>query len=217
MTPHRASRLLLTERDALLPLLRSLDAADFDRPTVLPGWSVRDVLAHCAAALTMAATGTMHTFSPADNEADVATRRGWPIDAVLTELDSGYTGAAEAIATAGGVLDGIALGEWVHGGDVRDALGIESAYATDGVDDALAIAAQRSRGPRLSIPPTRVTLTDREALDIGTGTPDAGTAPVIAEIVTDTATFIRLIAGRRPDPVRLHITGADPAEYVMFS
>jgi hypothetical protein len=37
-------RLLLTEAAALLPILRATPAADFDRPTPCPGWSVQDVL-----------------------------------------------------------------------------------------------------------------------------------------------------------------------------
>jgi uncharacterized protein (TIGR03083 family) len=38
---------LLPKVDAkLLELLRSLDAADWDRPTIVPGWKVRDIVAH---------------------------------------------------------------------------------------------------------------------------------------------------------------------------
>lgn len=70
----RGARLLLTERDAILPIVRSVPPGDFDRPTVLPGWSVRDVLAHCAAALGLVAAGTGHAFSPAENQREVDDR-----------------------------------------------------------------------------------------------------------------------------------------------
>lgn len=72
----RGARLLLTERDAILPILRRTPPSDFDRPTILPGWSVRDVLAHCAAALGMAAAGTSHGFSPRKISATSMTASG---------------------------------------------------------------------------------------------------------------------------------------------
>ena len=138
--PRRPARLLRAERAALLPILHRTPERAFDRPTACPGWSVRDVLAHCAAALSRVATGNLHAFTPAHNEVDVADRRGWPLADVLSELSAGYQEAGEAIAEAGGELDAIALGEWLHGGDVRAALGEPLAYASDGFDDACAIA-----------------------------------------------------------------------------
>jgi hypothetical protein len=48
--PERPARLLRAEHDALLPILRRAAGPAFDRPTACPGWSVRDVLAHCGAA-----------------------------------------------------------------------------------------------------------------------------------------------------------------------
>jgi len=117
------ARLLLTERDALLPILGRTPAGVFDRPTICTGWSVRDVLAHCGAALLRLAEGRLHGFTPELNELDVAERRSWPLHTVVDELRRGYGAAAPALTAAEGKLDGVALGEWVHGGDVRAALG----------------------------------------------------------------------------------------------
>lgn len=206
--PGRGARLLLTERDAILPLLTARPEADFDRPTVLPGWSVRDVVAHCAAALTMTAGGTAHGFTAQDNERDLTLRRDWPLPQLLDELAGGYRDAAAVIAAAGGPLDGLALGEWVHGGDIRDALELTDAYASAGIDDALVLFAERSRAARFAVPFTRVRLGDRE-FDLGTDAP-------VADLVTDAATFVRLCAGRSPDPTRYRLTGADPDRYVLF-
>jgi len=61
------SRLLLAERDSLLPMLRRTPEAAFDLPTVCTQWSVRDVIAHCASALIRVVTCAEHSFSPADN------------------------------------------------------------------------------------------------------------------------------------------------------
>uniref|UniRef100_UPI0015F05715 maleylpyruvate isomerase N-terminal domain-containing protein n=1 Tax=Pseudonocardia pini TaxID=2758030 RepID=UPI0015F05715 len=41
-----AARLAATEYDRYLDLLRSLDAADWARPTDCPGWDVRAMAAH---------------------------------------------------------------------------------------------------------------------------------------------------------------------------
>jgi hypothetical protein len=50
--PDLGARLLLTECDALLPILRRTPANAFARPTVCTGRTVREVLARCGAALT---------------------------------------------------------------------------------------------------------------------------------------------------------------------
>ena len=147
------ARLLRTEADALLPILGHTPAAAFDRPTVCTGWSVRDVLAHCAAALVRLAEGRLHQFTPEQNEADVAERRPWPLEDVLAELERGYTAAGPALTAAGGRGDGIALGEWVHGGDVREALQEPLPYESDGLEDALALLVERSQAR--AVPPTR--------------------------------------------------------------
>jgi uncharacterized protein (TIGR03083 family) len=213
MTPDRpadlAARLLETERDALLPMLARTPAAAFDRPTACPGWSVRDVLAHCGAALLRVAEGRLHRFTPEDNEGDVAERRSWPLGSVLAELERGYHQAAPAITAAGGALDGVALGEWVHGGDVREALGEPLPYESEGVEDALVLLVERSR--RQAVPPTRLRLGDRE---LRLGAPDGDPS---AELDTDVATLVRLCAGRRPDPARFSLRGADPGQFLLFT
>jgi uncharacterized protein (TIGR03083 family) len=208
--PHLGARLLRTEADALLPILRRTPAAAFDRPTVCTGWSVRDVLAHCAAALVRLAEGRLHQFTPEQNEADVAERRPWPLEDVLAELERGYTVAGPALAAAAGRGDGIALGEWVHGGDVREALQEPLPYASDGIEDALVLLVERSQAR--AVPPTRVRLPDRELL-LGVAV-DSGRPP--AELVTDPATLVRLCSGRRPDPSRFTLRGADLDRYQLF-
>ncbi|NEE55473.1 hypothetical protein G3M55_64200, partial [Streptomyces sp. SID8455] len=66
-------------------------------------------------------------------------RAGLPLPALLDELERGMTGAGPVIAAAGGKLDGVALGEWVHAGDVREAWGLEGAYAGSGLGYALGL------------------------------------------------------------------------------
>jgi uncharacterized protein (TIGR03083 family) len=135
------SRLLLAERDSLLPMLRRTPEAAFDLPTVCTQWSVRDVIAHCASALVRVVTGTEHSFSPADNQVDVDERKGWPLSELLAELERAYALAAAAPSVAR-----VAFGEWVHGGDIREALGEPDAYASAGVEDALVILSGTPHG-----------------------------------------------------------------------
>ncbi|WP_436772578.1 maleylpyruvate isomerase family mycothiol-dependent enzyme [Yinghuangia sp. YIM S09857] len=203
-------RLLLAERDALLPILRAAEPSAFTLPTVLPGWCVRDVLAHCAAALTMAATDTLHDFGDDANAADIAARADLPISDVLDELEAGYESAAEAIVARGGAWDALALGEWVHGGDVREAFGIGDAYASAGIDEALTLLCERMAQPSRAVPPTDVRLPDRA---FRLGAPEAEAA---ATLDTDAGTLMRMIAGRAPDPGRYTLKGAAPEAYVTF-
>jgi uncharacterized protein (TIGR03083 family) len=207
--PERPARLLRAEHDALLPILRRTPEAAFDRPTACPAWSVRDVLAHCAAALTRVATGDLHAFTPELNQVDVDERRGWPLDRLLAELTDGYLTGGAAIAAGGGRLDPIAIGEWVHGGDVREALGEPLAYASDGFDDACVLLADRAR--RRSVPLVEVTLPER-ALRLGVPVP--GRPP--ATLTASNAALMRLFAGRPAATADYQLAGATAAELVIF-
>ena len=202
-----AARLLLIESDVLRPILERTPEGHFDRPTICTGWSVRDVLAHCGSALTMTASGDFHDFTPEDNERDVEERRPWALKAVLDELSEGYRAAAEAIDTAGGDLDGIGLGEWVHGGDVRLALGKPRPYASEGSDLAVSLMVERSVAQRC--PPIDVSV-DGAAFRFGAGDEAVGS------VTADVETFIRLCSGRDPDPSRYRLDGVEAGALVLF-
>jgi uncharacterized protein (TIGR03083 family) len=217
--PQRPVRLLRAEHDQLLPILHRTSEAAFGNPTACPGWSVRDVLAHCGAALTRAATGRLHAFTPELNELDVAQRRDWPLPRLLSELERGYLDAGPVIAGAGGRLDAIALGEWIHGGDVRDALGEPLAYESDGFADACALLTERAR--RREVPLVEVSLPNDTLPDdtlpdetLRLGVPVPGRPP--ATLVTGRATLMRLFAGRPAGPGGYQLSGAVPGELVVF-
>lgn len=195
------------EAEALPAMLARTPAEHFDRPTICSGWSVRDVLAHCGAALTHITEGTVHRFTPEDNERDVEQRRSWDLDDVIEELVAGYHGAAQAIDRAGGTLDGVGLGEWIHGGDVREALDEPGAYKSAGVDLAVDLLVHRSR--RQGQTTISVTLPSDQLLF---GPDDEAEA----ELSTDVETFVRLCSGRRPDPDRYQLAGCDPSAMVLF-
>jgi uncharacterized protein (TIGR03083 family) len=110
---------------------------------------------------------------------------------VVDELERGMTDAGPVIAEAGGALDEIALGEWVHAGDVREALGAPGAYAGAGLEYALPLLAHVTREQgRL---PLHADLDDMdEPLRLG----DAGGERPPARYIGDAATLVRLYAGR---------------------
>ncbi|GMQ98754.1 MAG: maleylpyruvate isomerase family mycothiol-dependent enzyme [Acidimicrobiia bacterium] len=203
-----AAQLLMIEADAIRPVLESLDPSQFDEPTVLTGWSVRDVIAHCGAALSMVAAEDMHGFSPAENEADVESRRGQPLAVVLDELFAGYSSAAARIDLADGRLDGIGLGEWIHGGDVREAVGAPRPYTSEGVELAFDLLFERSR----SIPGTPVL----EALVDGQSHRFGDTGETVGSLTTDIETFVRLCGGRRPDSDRYQLSGVPASDLALF-
>ncbi|MFF6811208.1 maleylpyruvate isomerase family mycothiol-dependent enzyme [Streptomyces sp. NPDC012403] len=212
--PELPGRLLTVERDVLVPLLRGRADADFALPVVAcPGWTVRDVLAHCSAAFTRVLERRFEdgVFSPESNERDIAERAGWTNARVVDELERGMTEAGPVIARAGGALDILALGEWVHAGDVRVALGEPGAYAGAGLPYALTLLGQVTSGKGHL--PLHADLDDAdEPLRLGDAT---GERPP-ARYIGDGPTLVRLYAGRPVDGASYELAGAEAAELNIF-
>ena len=150
--PELPGLLLRTERDALIPLLRAASEDAFALRTACPGWTVRHVISHCATALTRLIENRFEpgVFTPESNDRDIAGRAHLPISAVIDELERGMTEAGPLMAASDGAMDGLALGEWVHAGDVRDAFGVEGAYAGAGLAtalDLLTVQAKKRKAP----------------------------------------------------------------------
>ncbi|MGI9604205.1 MAG: maleylpyruvate isomerase family mycothiol-dependent enzyme [Acidimicrobiales bacterium] len=202
-----AAELLVVEADALPVVLDRYPPDALDRDTALAGWRVRDVLAHCGAALGHLIAGDEMVFTPEANQRDVDERAGWPLDRVLDELFDAYPKAAAIIDRADGLADGLGLGEWVHGGDIRDALGQPDAYGSDGIDLAVPLLLERSE--QMGAASLTIDI-DGEAHVFGPG-------PPVGTLSTDRATFVRLCAGRGADRQNYRITGAEPADLVIFS
>ncbi|QIJ63342.1 maleylpyruvate isomerase family mycothiol-dependent enzyme [Streptomyces sp. JB150] len=212
--PELPGRLLTIERDALVPLLRSRAESDFALPVAAcPGWTVRDVLAHCSAALTRVVENRFEkgVFSPESNDRDIAERADWTNARVVDELERGMTEAGPVIARSGGVLDMIALGEWVHAGDVREVFGEPGAYGGAGLPYALDLLARltRERGHV----PLHADLDDRdEPLLLGEA---SGTRPP-ARFIGSAPTLIRLYAGRPTAGADYELAGVEAAGLNIF-
>ncbi|WP_345594962.1 maleylpyruvate isomerase family mycothiol-dependent enzyme [Streptomyces marokkonensis] len=213
--PELPGRLLATERDELVPLLRALADTDFALPVpACPGWTVRDVLAHCSAALLRVVENRFEdgVFSPESNDRDIAERADWTNARVVDELERGMTEAGPVVVRAGGALDGLALGEWVHAGDVRVALGEPGAYAGRGLPDALALLGTLTR--------------DRGHVPLHADLDDADQPLKLGEVsgerppgrfIGDAATLLRLYAGRPlGEAAGYELAGVEEAELNLF-
>ncbi|WP_210577872.1 maleylpyruvate isomerase family mycothiol-dependent enzyme [Streptomyces sp. GESEQ-4] len=212
--PELPGRLLITERDTLIPLLRERPDTDFARPVAAcPGWSVRDVLAHCSAALLRVVESRFENdvFSPEANDRDIAERADWTNARVVDELERGMTDAGPVIAASGGAFDGIALGEWVHAGDVREAWGEPGAYAGPGLPYALTLlaAVTRERGHL----PLHADLDDvDEPVRLG----DVSGTRTPARFIGDAATLVRLYSGRTTAGASYELAGVKETELNIF-
>ncbi|MER6009917.1 maleylpyruvate isomerase family mycothiol-dependent enzyme [Streptomyces bluensis] len=211
--PELPGRLLAAERDVLIPLLRERPEEYFAVRTCCPGWTVRHVLAHCSAALSRVVESRFEegVFSPESNDRDIAERHDWSIGQVVDELERGMAEAGPVIAKAGGRLDGVALGEWVHAGDVRDAWGEPEAYGGERTELALQLLAWliRERG-HLALH------ADLDDVDepLLLGVPSGERPP--ARYLGDAATLVRLCAGRPLTGTRYELAGAVEAELNLF-
>lgn len=205
MSLRPAAQILLIAVEEIGRVLSEAPATDQNLTTACDPWTVRDVLAHCSGSMLRATEDRVHRFTPEDNELDVQERQSWDFDRVRAELQTTSQPTADRIDDAGGPLDGLGLGVWVHCGDVRDALGVDDPYSGPGIDLGLELLAERSR--RLDFRPT-VTVED-QVLEVGSGS-DRGS------LVTDAETFVRLTGGRSPDPGRFRLLDLEPAELVLF-
>ncbi|KAB1988513.1 maleylpyruvate isomerase family mycothiol-dependent enzyme [Streptomyces triticiradicis] len=213
--PELPGLLLRTERDALIPLLRARPEDDFSRPTAgCPKWTVRDVLAHCSSALMRVVERRYEpgVFSPEANDRDIAERADWPTERVIDELERGMTEAGPVIARTRGAVDAVALGEWIHAGDVREAFGEPGAYEGAGLPHALRLMAHISR--ERDLVPLHADLDDLDdPLRLG-GVP--GDRPP-ARYIGGAATLVRLCSGRPvPEATVYELVGAREEELNLF-
>ena len=204
-TLRPAAAILLIAVEEIARVLSEGPEANRDLSTACDPWTVGDVLAHCSGSLLRLVEDRGHRFTPEDNEIDVEERRSWPYQQVLEELLATASPAAERVEAAGGPIDGLGLGVWVHCGDIRQAVGIPDPYTAPGTDLGLGLLEARSRRKEFAL---SVQLPDQSLL-FGSGEP-AGS------LATDSETFVRLAGGRSPEAGRYELVGAEPADLVLF-
>jgi len=206
MTLRPAAEILLIAVEEIGRVLSESSEPDRHRITACDPWTVRDVLAHCSGSMLRAIEDRSHRFTPSDNEIDVEERRAWSFDRVRDELQMTAQPTAARIDVAGGPLDGLGLGVWVHSGDIREALGIADPYAAPGFDIGLQLLEKRSLKKNFSLD-----------VQLGDRSPAFGTGARVGALTADVETFVRLTGGRSPDPARYRLVGIEPADLVLFS
>ena len=125
-------------------LLRSLDAAQWQAPTRCSGWRVADVAAHVTGALSTVVAGRLDEFADPDHvERHVKERAELTQVEVLDELHTARTAAGELLAaldddawssplpsgvapTLGAGVETLWYDTYIHGDDVRTAVGLAS-------------------------------------------------------------------------------------------
>ncbi|MFF1512239.1 maleylpyruvate isomerase family mycothiol-dependent enzyme [Streptomyces sp. NPDC058326] len=211
--PWLPDRLLRTERDLLMPLLRRTPEEAYELRTACPGWTARQVLAHCGAALVRIVEDRLEegVFLPEANACDVAEREDWPLDRILDELERGFTEAGPVIAEReDGRLDAVALGEWVHAGDVREAFGAPGAYCGPSLDLALPLLTVTSR--KRETPRLVGVLEEATTVTLGNATEGRPAA----RFKGAASTLIRIYAGRPLVGTRYTLTGATEQELLIY-
>lgn len=149
MTKGEIVRAVRAERRRTLALLRTLDASRFDTPTALPGWRVREVVAHLVTLdkATVLGTNLPIVFAGMPrierwNERQVPKWASRPVPDLLIGLDRWgrrlarlYRTIPQALyrlrvptylgrAPLGMLLWSRAYDEWVHRQDIRRSLGL---------------------------------------------------------------------------------------------
>jgi hypothetical protein len=149
---YRALRARVSE------LVRAAEPSDLDAiAPATPEWRVRDILAHMSGVNTDIVDGNLNgVASDAWTDAQVATRRDWPVEQILEEWETNGS-AVEANAA----MLGSAAGQWVydactHEHDIRNAIGAPGARDSDAVaiafewgTDRLADVLDRDAAPGL--------------------------------------------------------------------
>jgi uncharacterized protein (TIGR03083 family) len=174
-------------------LVRSADPGALDAiAPATPEWRVRDVLAHVSGVNTDIVNGNLNgVASDAWTDAQVATRRDWPVEQILEEWEANGS-AVEADAA----MLGSAAGQWVydactHEHDIRNALGAPGARDSDAVAIAFEWGTDRLGD-----------ILDGEAaigivLDTEAGSRTVGTVEPRATVRVSRFEAIRAMTGRR--------------------
>jgi uncharacterized protein (TIGR03083 family) len=128
------------ERRALLRDLSSLSPDDFATPSLCPGWSVHDVLAHLVESARTTRLGFVRQMIAARGDFDRANELGIARErrADPRQTLGSYAALLDATRSAPAAPATRLVEAFVHGEDIRRPLGIVRRYPVDAVADALA-------------------------------------------------------------------------------
>jgi len=159
------------ERRALVEDLVGLTDGEWETSSLCAGWAVRDVVAHLAATAGLSRTGFVREFVGAGFsverivERQLTQAREHDASASLTDLRSAvYCVASPPLPLITRVVEIV-----VHGEDIRRPLGIDHAYPTTSIADAVShLSGDRSSGGKKRLKGLALAATDVD-FSIGDG------------------------------------------------
>lgn len=168
------------ERAALIDDLAHVDDERWERPSLCPGWSVHDVVAHLVDTARTTRLGFVVGFARARFDFDRQNARGIERErgASPRETLRRLRAVAARTSTPPAPLDTRLVEEVVHGEDIRRPLGLTRAYPPEAVARALRLQVRTSTsfgGARELVAGVRLRATDAD-LTIGEGPDVSGTA-----------------------------------------
>ncbi|MBU2695496.1 maleylpyruvate isomerase family mycothiol-dependent enzyme [Pimelobacter sp. 30-1] len=196
------------ERAALVADLAEVDAARWETPSLCPGWSVHDVVAHLIDNARTTRLGIVRAMVRArfdfdrQNADGVRRERGATPAETLDRLRAVVT----RTTTPPAPLDSRLVEEVVHGEDVRRPLGITHTYAPTAVERALHYQARTSvsmGGAKQRIAGLRLEATDAElALGEAGGTVVRGPAVALLLAASGRTAALDDLSGAGVDALR---------------
>lgn len=173
-------QLVHAERAALIRDLEHLDDPGWEVPSLCPGWTVHDVVAHLVDSARTTRIGFLVTLARAGFDFDRLNARGVERERGASPRETLERLRRVAGRTSGppAPLDTRLVEEVVHGEDVRRPLGLTRAYPQEAVVRALRLQARTRAsvgGAKELVAGIRLTATDA-GVSIGDGPEVAGSA-----------------------------------------
>ncbi|WP_109474404.1 maleylpyruvate isomerase family mycothiol-dependent enzyme [Ornithinimicrobium cavernae] len=190
------------ERRRLVEDLEEITEEQWRTPSLCPGWSVHDVLAHLIDSATTSRLGFVRQMVTARFDFDRANAHGVARHRAVDPRTTlaAFCAVTDSTHTPPGPLETRLVEAYVHGEDIRRPLGIPAAYPPEHVAAALAYTARTGAGlggGRERVAGLRLSPSDLEQ--------DLGEGPV----VRGSAIALLLAASGRPlEPVELAGPGA---------
>jgi uncharacterized protein (TIGR03083 family) len=198
--------LVHAERAALIGDLERLDAGSWDVPSLCPGWTVHDVVAHLVDTARTTRLGFVVGLARAgfdfdrQNARGVERERGSSPQETLERLRR----VASRTSTPPAPLDTRLVEEVVHGEDIRRPLGLTRSYPEEAVVRALRLQARTPAsfgGAKELVARVRLTATDAD-VSIGNGRELTGTALSLLLAVSGRQVAVDDLAGPGVEALR---------------
>ncbi|MEU0541463.1 maleylpyruvate isomerase family mycothiol-dependent enzyme [Nocardia sp. NPDC005978] len=171
--------LVHAERAALVADLATVSDEQWETPSLCPGWSVHDVVAHLVDTASTTRLGFVLGLVRARFDFDAQNARGIERQRGATPAETleRLRSVVSRTSTPPASLDTRLVEEVVHGEDIRRPLGISHKYAGEAVERALLLQARTSRsfgGAKELVALVSVVATDSD-LRLGAGPEVRGT------------------------------------------